>query len=103
MQGDNRSNDSSSFSWGDTTTTPPENHDDTFAAGLRDSELRIEQLELEQRSLRIQIQRARLRRVEHTTTTPSTPPTTRSQPQHTSVRNSVTPGRAPCRSGTGDE
>ena len=35
----------------------------------------LEQLELEQRSLRIQLQRARLRHAGHTTT-PSTPPTT---------------------------
>ena len=71
-----------------------------FAAELRDLELRLEQLELEQRSLRIQLQRARLRRAEHNTGTPSTPPTTRSRPQQTSVCHSPTPGRTLCHSGT---
>ena len=102
MQGDDRSNDGSSLLSGDTTTTPPEKHDDMFAAELRDLQLRLEQLELEQRSLRIQLQRARLRRAEHTTTTPSTPPTTRLRPQQTSVHHSPTPGRTLCRSGAVD-
>ena len=89
----------------DTPTTAPENetHDDSFAAELRDLELRLEQLELEQRSLRIQIQRARLRRVEHNTGTPSSPPTTRSRPQQPSVRGPLTPGRTPCHPGACDE
>ena len=89
----------------DTPTTAPENetHDDSFAAELRDLELRLEQLELEQRSLRIQIQRARLRRVEHNTGTPSSPPTTRSRPQQPSVRGPPTPGRTPCHPGAYDE
>ena len=102
MQGDDRSNDGSSLLSGDTTTTPPKNHDNMFAAELHDLELRLEQLELEQRSLRIQLQRARLHRAEHTTTTPSAPPTTRSWPQQTSVRHSPTPGRTPCCSGAVD-
>ena len=59
-------------------------------------------MELEQRSLRIQLQRAHLRRVEHNTGTPSTPPTTCSWPQQPSVRCSPTPGRMPCHSGTSD-
>ena len=89
----------------DTPTTAPENetHDDSFAAELCDLELRLEQLELEQRSLRIQIQRARLRRVEHNTGTPSSPPTTRSRPQQPSVRGPPTPGRTPCHPGACDE
>ena len=99
MQGDDRSNDDSSLLSGDTTTTPPENHGDVFAAELRDLELRLEQLELEQRSLQTQLQRARLRHAEHTTATPSTPPTTRSRPLQTSFRHSPTPGWTPCHSG----
>ena len=75
MQGDDSSNEDS-FSVPADATTPPENHDnDAFAAELQDLELRLEQLELEQRSLRIHLQRARLRHAGHTTT-PSTPPTT---------------------------
>ena len=75
MQGDDSSNEDS-FSVPADATTPPENHDDdAFATELRDLELRLEQLELEQRSLRIQLQRARLCHAGHTTT-PSTPPTT---------------------------
>ena len=58
----------------------------------------MEQLELEQRSLRIQLQRARLRHAEHTTT-PLTQPTTPPQQQEPSVRPSPTPGR-PASSGT---
>ena len=99
MQGDDRSNDDSSLLSGDTTTTQPKNHDDVFAAELRDLELRLEQLELEQRSLRIQLQCARLCHVEHTTATPSMPPMTHSQPLQTSVRHSPTPRRTPCHSG----
>ena len=89
----------------DTPTTAPENetHDDSFAAELRDLELRLEQLELEQRSLRIQIQRARLRRVEHNTGTPPSPTTTRSRPQQPSVRGPLTPGRTPSHLGACDE
>ena len=102
MQGDDRSNDDSSLLSGDTTTTPPENHDDVFAAELRDLELRLEQLELEQRSLQIQLQRARLRHAEHTTATLSTPPTTHSRPQQTSIRHSPTPRWTPCHSGAVD-
>ena len=97
MHGDDSINDEC-----DTPITSPENHDDSFAAELRDLELRLEQLELEQRSLRIQIQRARLRRVEHNTGTPSTPPTTRSRPQQPSVHCSPTPGQTPSHSGTSD-
>ena len=75
------------------TTTPPGNQDNrAFAAELWDLELRLEQLELEQCSLRIQLQRARLRHTEHTTTSP-TPPTTPPRPQQPSVRPSPTPGR----------
>ena len=100
MQGDDSTNDES-FSVPPNTTTPPESHDDgTFAAELRDVELRLEQLELEQRSLRIQLQRARLRHAEHTTT-PSTPPTAPPRQQEPSVRPSPIPGR-PTSSGTFD-
>ena len=75
MQGDDSSNEDS-FSVPADTTTPPENHDnDAFAAELQDLELRLEQLELEQRSLRIHLQHARLRHAGHITT-PSTTPTT---------------------------
>ena len=65
MQGDDSSNDES-LSVPSDTTTPPGNQDNrAFAAELRDLELRLEQLELEQRSLRIQLQCARLRHTEH--------------------------------------
>ena len=98
MQGDDSSNDES-FSVPPNTTTPPEsNNNGAFAAELRDLELWLEQLELEQRSLRIQLQRACLRHAEHTTT-PSTPPTTPPRQQEPSVRPSPTPGR-PASSGT---
>ena len=102
MHGDANNNDESSLLSSDTPITPPENHDNLFAAELRDLELRLEQLELEQCSLRIQLQRARLRRVEHNTGTPSTPPTTRPLPQQPSIRCSPTPRRTPCHSGTSD-
>ena len=89
MQGDDSSNEDSLSVPAD-ATTPPENHDDdAFAAELQDLELRLEQLELDQRSLRIQLQRARLRHAGHPTT-PSTPPTT-SEP---SARPSPTPERS---------
>ena len=98
MQGDDSSNDES-LSVPSNTTTPPESRDNgAFAAELRDLELRLEQLELEQHSLRIQLQRARLRHAEHTTTSP-TPPTTPPQQQEPSVCPSPTPGR-PVSSGT---
>ena len=88
MQGDDSSNDES-FSVPPNTTTPPESHNNgTFAAELRDLELRLEQLELEQRSLRIQLQRIRLRHAEHTTT-PSTPPMTPPRQQEPSVLTEV--------------
>ena len=75
MQGDDSSNDDS-YSLPADTTTRPANHDaDVVAAELRDLELRLEQLELEQRSLRIQLQCTCLRNAEHTTA-PSTPSTT---------------------------
>ena len=100
MQGDDSSIDES-LSMPPNTTTPPESQNNgTFAAELRDLELRLEQLELEQRRLRIQLQRARLRHAEHTTT-PSTPPTTPPRQQEPSVRPSPTPGR-PTSSGTFD-
>ena len=89
MQGDDSSNEDSLSVPAD-ATTPPENHDDdAFVAELQDLELRLEQLELDQRSLRIQLQRARLRHAGHPTT-PSTPPTT-SEP---SARPSPTPERS---------
>ena len=89
MQGDDSSNEDS-FSVPADASTPPENHDDnTFAAELQDLELRLEQLELEQRSLRIQLQCARQRHAGHATTL-STPPTT-SEP---SARPSPTPERS---------
>ena len=89
MQGDDSSNEDSLSVPAD-ATTPLENHDDdAFAAELQDLELRLEQLELEQHSLRIQLQRARLCHIGHTTT-PSTPPTT-SEP---SARPSPTPERS---------
>ena len=98
MQGDDSSNDES-FSVPPHTTTPPESQNDgAFAAEVCDLELRLEQLELEQRSLRIQLQRARLRHAEHTTT-PPTPPAAPPQQQEPSVRPSPTPGR-PVSSGT---
>ena len=103
MHGNDSNNDKSSLLSSDTPITPPENHDDSFAAELRDLELRLEQLELEQRSLRIQLQRARLRRVEHNTGTLSTPPTRRSRPQQLSIRCLPTPGRTPCHSRTSDK
>ena len=88
MQGDDSSNEDS-FSVPADATTPPENPDnDVFTAELQDLELRLEQLELEQRSLRIQLQRARLRHAGHSTT-PSTPPTT----VEPSARPSPTPER----------
>ena len=93
MQGDDSSNDES-LSVPSDTTTPLGNQDNrAFAAELRDLELRLEQLELEQRSLRIQLQRARLRHTEHTTTSP-TPPTTPPRQQQPSARPSPTPGRS---------
>ena len=89
MEGDDSSNEDSLSVPAD-ATTPPENHDDdAFAAELQDLELRLEQLELDQRSLRIQLQRARLRHAGYPTT-PSTPPTT-SEP---SARPSPTPERS---------
>ena len=89
MQGDDSSNEDP-FSVPADATTPPENHDnDAFAAELQDLELRLEQLELEQCSLRIHLQGARLRHAGHITT-PSTPPTT-SEP---SARPSPTPERS---------
>ena len=100
MQGDDSSIDES-LSVPPNTTTPPESQNNgAFAAELRDLELRLEQLELEQRSLRIQLQRTRLRHAEHTTT-PSTPSTTPPRQQEPSVRPSPTPGR-PTSSGTFD-
>ena len=66
MQGDDNNNNDSYSLPADTTTRPANHDDDMFAAELRDLELQLEQLELEQRSLRIQLQRARLRYVEHT-------------------------------------
>ena len=89
MQGDASSNEDS-FSVTAEATTPLENHDnDACMAELQDLELRLEQLELEQCSLRIQLQRARLRHAGHSTT-PSTPPTT-AEP---STRPSPTPERS---------
>ena len=77
----------------DATTTPENHDDDAFVAELRDLELRLEQLELEQRSLCIQLQRACLRHAGHTTT-PSTPPTTSPRRQEPSARPSPTPGQS---------
>ena len=95
MQGDDSSNDDS-YSLPADTTTLPANHDDAvFTAELRDLELWLEHLELEQRSLRIQLQRARLRYAEHTTA-PSTPSTTPPWQQQPSVHPSPTPGRSTC-------
>ena len=55
MQGDDSSNEDS-LSMPADATIPLENHDDdTFAAERQDLKLRLEQLELEQRSLRIQL------------------------------------------------
>ena len=98
MQGDDNSDDEP-FSVPPHTTTPPESQNNgAFAAELWDLELRLEQLELEQRSLCVQLQRARLRHAEHTTTPPM-PPTPPPQQQEPSVRPSPTPGR-PVSSGT---
>ena len=89
MQGDDSSNDESLSVPSDTTTPLGNQGNRAFAAELRDLELRLEQLELEQRSLCIQLQRARLRHTEHTTTSPTTPP----RQQQPSARPSPTPGR----------
>ena len=92
MHEDNSSNDES-FTVPPNTAIPSGTHDDgAFAADLRDLELRLEQLELEQRSLRIQLQHARLRYTEHTTTS-STPPMTPPSQEEPSVHLSPTPGR----------
>ena len=89
MQGDDSSNEDS-FSVTADATTPSENpENDAFTAELQELALRLEQLELEQRSLRIQLQRARLRHAGRNTT-PSTPPTT-AEP---SARPSPTPERS---------
>ena len=53
-------------------------------------------------SCSVQLQHAHLLHAEHPTTTPSTPPTTCTQPQQTSVCHSPTPGRTPCHSGAVD-
>ena len=95
MQGDDSSNDDSYSVPADATTTTENHDDDVFVAELRDFEPRSEQLELEQRSLRIQLQRARLRHAGHTTT-PSTPPTTSPRQQEPSARPSPTPERSTC-------
>ena len=100
MQGDENSNDRFSLLSGDAITMPPEDHDDMFTAEFHDLELRLEQLELEQRSLRIQLQRTCLRHVEHIAMPSATPSSTvHSQSQQTSVRHSSTPGRTLCLSG----
>ena len=83
MQGDDSSNEDSFSVTADATTTPENTENDAFTAELQDLALRLEQLELEQRSLRIQLQRARLRHAGRNTT-PSSPLTTAEPSAHPS-------------------
>ena len=102
MQGNDSSTDDSFSLPADATTTPASleiHSDDGFEAELRDLEVRLEQLELEQRSLRIQLQRARLRSVERNTAPSSAPPTTHLRQQQPSVHPTPTPRRTPCHAG----
>ena len=97
MQGNDSSTDDSFSLPADATTTPVSiefHSDDGFAAELWDLELQLEQLELEQCSLRIQLQRARLRSAERNTVPSSAPPTTHLRQQQPSVRPTPTPGRS---------
>ena len=98
MQGNDSSTDDSFSLPADATTIPVSieiHSDDGLAAELRDLELRLEQFEVEQHSLRIQLQRARLRSAERNTAPSSAPPTTHLRQQQPSVRPTPTPGQSP--------